>query len=61
MDYPGGGGGSLSLHYSRRGEFRQVWRYATIAAKRAEGAFAHVEAAALYSRALEAGRQLAQT
>jgi class 3 adenylate cyclase/tetratricopeptide (TPR) repeat protein len=59
MDYPEEAAGILSLHYLEAGEFRQVWRYATIAAKRAEGAFAHVEAAALYSRALEAGRQLA--
>jgi class 3 adenylate cyclase/predicted ATPase len=59
MDYPEEAAGILSLHYLEAGEFRQVWHYATIAAKRAEGAFAHVEAAALYSRALEAGRQLA--
>jgi class 3 adenylate cyclase/tetratricopeptide (TPR) repeat protein len=51
-------GGTLSLHYFEAGEFRQAWRCATVAAKRAEGVYANVEAAGLYTRALEAGRQI---
>ena len=50
--------GILSLHYVQAGEYRSAWRYAMVAAKRALGAFAYVEAASLYSRALEAGRRL---
>jgi predicted ATPase/class 3 adenylate cyclase len=49
-------GGILSLHYLEAGEYPSAWRYATLAAKRAEGVFANVEAAGLYARALEAGR-----
>ena len=40
------------------GDIRSAWRYATVAAKRAEDVYAHVEAARLYARALEAGRRL---
>ena len=48
----------LSLHYLVAGEHRAAWRYATIAAKHAQGAFAFVEAARMFARALEAGRRL---
>ena len=48
----------LSLHYLVAGEHRAAWRYATIAAKNAQGDFAFVEAARMYARALEAGRRL---
>ncbi len=58
MDYPEEAAGTLSLHYFEAGEFQPAWRYATVAAKNAEGVYAYVEAAGLYSRALEAGRQL---
>jgi tetratricopeptide (TPR) repeat protein len=58
MDYPDEEGAILSLHYFEAGEFRSAWRYATLAAKRAEGDYAYVEAAKLYSRALDAGRQI---
>jgi tetratricopeptide (TPR) repeat protein len=58
MDYPEEAAGILSLHYLAAGEFEPTWRYARIAAKRAEGAYAHVEAAGMYARALEAARQL---
>jgi predicted ATPase/class 3 adenylate cyclase len=58
MDYPEEVAGVLSLHYFEAGEFQPAWRYGTIAAKRAESAYADVEAAGLYARALEAGRQL---
>ena len=58
MDYPGEAAGTLSLHYFEAGEYQPAWRYATAAAKHAEGVYAHVEAAGLYARALEAGRRL---
>ena len=58
LDYPDEAGGILSLHYFEAGEYRPAWRYATVAAKRADGDYAYVEAAKLYSRALEAGRRL---
>src|SRR4030095_13299024 len=48
----------LSLHYLEAGEYQPAWRYATAAAKRAEGVYAYVEAAGLYARALEAGRHI---
>ena len=48
----------LSLHYLVAGEHRAAWRYASIAAERAQGAYAFVEAARMYARALEAGRKL---
>jgi class 3 adenylate cyclase/tetratricopeptide (TPR) repeat protein len=50
----------LSQHYLVAGEYRPACRYATIAAKRAEAAFANVEAAKLHARALEAGRRVAE-
>ncbi|MCC7215632.1 MAG: tetratricopeptide repeat protein [Burkholderiales bacterium] len=49
----------LSLHFLVAGEHRAAWRYATVAAKHALGAFAFVEAARMYARALEAGRRVA--
>jgi len=58
MDYPEEAAGILSLHYLAAGEYEPTWRYARIAAMRAEGAYAHVEAANLYARALEASKQL---
>lgn len=58
MDYPEDIANILSLHYFEAGEYQPAWRYATIAAKRAEGAYANVEAAGLYGRALEAGQKL---
>jgi len=58
LDYPEDIAGILSLHYFEAGEYQLAWRYATTAAKRAESAYADVEAAGLYTRALEAARQL---
>jgi tetratricopeptide (TPR) repeat protein len=58
LDYPDDMAGILSLHYFEAGDYEPAWRYATSAAKRAEGAYANVEAAGLYSRAVEAGRKL---
>lgn len=48
----------LSLHYLVAGENGVAWKYASAAAKRALAAFAYVEAAAMFSRALEAARKL---
>ncbi len=48
----------LSLHYLVAGEHLAAWRYASIAANRAQGAYAFVEAARMYARALEAARRL---
>lgn len=58
MDYPEEAAAILSLHYLAAGEYEPTWRYARIAAQRAEAAYAHVEAAGMYARALEAGKQL---
>jgi predicted ATPase/class 3 adenylate cyclase len=58
FDHPEEAAGTLSLHYFEAGEYRPAWRYSTVAAKRAEGDYAYVEAANLYSRALDAGREL---
>ncbi len=58
MDFPEEAGNILSLHYFEAGEYRPAWQYAKAAAKRAEGVYAYVEAARLYMRALEAGRQI---
>ncbi|HSQ79821.1 MAG TPA: adenylate/guanylate cyclase domain-containing protein [Casimicrobiaceae bacterium] len=57
-DSPDEAAGILSLHYFSADEYQPAWRYACIAAERAEAAYAHVEAAGLYSRALDAGRKL---
>jgi class 3 adenylate cyclase/tetratricopeptide (TPR) repeat protein len=48
----------LSLHWFVAGNHQAAWRYANIAGKRADAVYAYVEAARLYSRALEAGRRL---
>ena len=47
----------LAKNYFEAGNFQSAWRYAGVAAQRAEGMYAFVEAANLYSRAVEAGRQ----
>jgi len=58
MDYPEESAGILSLHYFAAGEYQPAWRYAKLAAGRAEREYAYVEAAQMYTRALEAGRHL---
>src|SRR6476620_2112454 len=58
MDYPEEAAGILSLHYFEAGDYPRAWRYGSLAALRAEAAYSYVEAARLYSRALEAGRQV---
>jgi len=47
----------LSLHYSAAGDFSAAWEYSTLAGARAESAYAFIEAAGLYERALDAGRR----
>ncbi len=51
---------ALSLHYGAAGEHEPAWRFANVAAKGAEAAYAFVEAANLYARALESGLKLPQ-
>jgi tetratricopeptide (TPR) repeat protein len=58
LDYPDEAAGILSLHYYEAGDFERTWRYGTLAAVRAESAYAYVEAARLYMRALDAGRRV---
>lgn len=58
-DHPDEVAGVLSLHYGAAGESGPAWRYATLAAKGAEAAYAFVEAANLYARAVEAGGRIA--
>jgi class 3 adenylate cyclase/tetratricopeptide (TPR) repeat protein len=60
LDDPEESAGILSLHYFFAGEYRSAWRYARVGAERAKEVYAHVEAAALYNRALEAGERLAE-
>jgi class 3 adenylate cyclase/tetratricopeptide (TPR) repeat protein len=50
--------GALSLHYFEADDAPPAWRYSITAALRAQAAFGYVEAAALYTRALEAARRL---
>jgi tetratricopeptide (TPR) repeat protein len=49
---------TLSLHFSRGGDQRATWTYARMAGDRAARAYANVDAAVQYERALEAGRRL---
>jgi class 3 adenylate cyclase/tetratricopeptide (TPR) repeat protein len=49
---------TLSLHFSRGGDQRATWRYARMAGDRAARAYANVDAAVQYERALEAARRL---
>ena len=58
LDQPEEAADILSLHYHVAGEYRPARRYASVAARRAEGAYAYIEAAGLYGRALDAGRRL---
>ena len=48
----------LSLHFSICGDHDRAWRYARLAAEKAKHAYANVEAATHYARALEAARRL---
>ncbi len=48
----------LSLHFSRADNHERTYRFASLAAKRAEGAYAFAEAATHYERALDAAKRL---
>ena len=50
---------TLSLHYWRGGDSAATWRFAQLAGDRAARAYANVDAAVQYDRALEASRHLA--
>ena len=45
MDQPEEAADILSFHYIVAGEYLPAWRYASVAAKRAQAAYAHIEAA----------------
>lgn len=49
----------LALHYARAGEHGPAWRYGVIAGEKARRAFANVEAAEHYRRALDSTRRKA--
>ena len=48
----------LSLHFFLAADFEHAWRYSTIAAERAETAYANLEASRFFRRAIDAGRRL---
>jgi tetratricopeptide (TPR) repeat protein len=48
----------LSLHYSKGGDVERTWHYARLAGDQARDAFANIEAAAHYVRALDSARRL---
>ncbi len=48
----------LALHYARAGEHERTWRFARVAGDEAMAAYANVEAAVQYERALDAARRL---
>jgi class 3 adenylate cyclase/tetratricopeptide (TPR) repeat protein len=50
----------LSLHFWNAGDYERTYRYATVAAERANRAYAAAEAAIHYERAVEAARRVAQ-
>ena len=58
LDNPEESAGILSRHCFVAGMYRPAWRYANVAAKHADGVYAYVEAAQMYTRALEAGRRI---
>jgi len=47
----------LSLHFILAGDHQRAWQYARMGAERASARFAHADAARMYRRALEAGRE----
>lgn len=48
----------LALHYARAGNHERAWRFGLVAADKAKSAFANVEAARHYERALESARRI---
>jgi class 3 adenylate cyclase/tetratricopeptide (TPR) repeat protein len=57
-DEPEGLADLLSLHYSIGGDAERAWHYSRIAGGQARAAYANVDAAAHYMRALESARRL---
>ena len=56
--HPEEAAGLLSMHFIVAGEYEEAWRYAPLAASRAQDLYANVEAARLYARAVEAGKRV---
>jgi len=50
----------LSLHFFLAGDDGLAWRYSLIAARRAESAYANLEASRFFERAIDAGRRLSE-
>jgi class 3 adenylate cyclase/tetratricopeptide (TPR) repeat protein len=50
----------LSMHFFLAGDDDQAFQYSEIAAKRAEAAYANIDASLFYQRAIDAGRRLAR-
>ena len=50
----------LSLHFFLAGDDRLAWRHSVIAARRAESAYANLEASRFFQRAIDAGRRLSE-
>ena len=48
----------LALHYAKAGDHERAWRFGLVAAEKAKSAFANVEAARHYERALESARRI---
>ena len=48
----------LSLHFFLAGDDRLAWEYSGIAARRAQAAYANIEASRFFGRAIEAGRRV---
>src|SRR5262245_1147601 len=46
----------LSMHFFLAGDLEHAWRYSTIAAERAESAYANLEASRFFRRAIDVGR-----
>lgn len=59
-DHPDAVADLLSLHYSVGGDAERAWHYSKIAGDQARDAYANVEAAAHYVRAIESARRLPQ-
>jgi class 3 adenylate cyclase/predicted ATPase len=51
----------LAVHYQHAGDNHAAWRYARLAAERAAGIYANVEAATYFAQALLAGRRVTGT
>jgi len=58
-DVPEEHAGILALHFLEAARYPEAWKYAGIAARRAEASFAYIEAANFYTRAVKAGREIA--